>query len=423
MNIPNASALLRSSGGIEELNLTDIRADEQVRGASNIGFSDESLNSLADSIKSIGVQEPIIVRPEPEKDRYPEKYRIICGERRFRAAKLAGIKTIPAIIRTDLTDPKQILFLQITENAQRENIDSMELAQSCQKLLDLGMIKSQIATAIGKTNDVVSYLFSMLDMPPFLLNEYKAGHLSHSPRTCYEACKLYERDPEGLEQCITQIMASKNEESELENIIDRPTIKKIKSYLDGRKTDEEVSFNESESESQAAESGVQDESYHDDDNSVTDENVSNDESGSEGDSSYSSEEYPEHEEREHSAEVSMAPAYQGDDSHTAGLGKPDFTDRDTRADHDLSDNTEYASEREDDVQTGEPEYSKPDVSETTLSAEGEHGQYKSLYVLYLFKIYLLTLERGEHENEIILLGENNEKVAAPIDALQLVNAE
>lgn len=421
MNIPNTSALLRSSGGIEELNLTDIRADEQVRGALNIGFSDESLSSLADSIKSIGIQEPIIVRPEPEKERYIEKYRIICGERRFRAAKLAGIKTIPAIIRTDLTDPKEILFLQITENAQRENIDSMELAQSCQKLLDLGMNKTQIATAIGKTNDIVSYLFTMLTMPEFLRNEYNAGHLSHSPRTCYEACKLYERDPEGLENAITQIMATKNEESELENIIDRPTIKKIKNFLDAKNGkdesfggDESNSFSESDSESD-------DDGASQNVTSSGDE-YSDEESGS-GDESYSSDEYPDHEEREHSAQVSMAPAYQADDSHSAGLGKPDYTDRDTRAERDLSDTAEYASERDEDVQTGEPEYSKPDVSETTLSAEGEHGQYKSLYVLYLSKTYLLTLERGDHENEIILLGENNEKVAAPIDALQLVNAE
>ena len=422
MNIPNTSALLRSSGGIEELNLTDIRADEQVRGASNIGFSDESLSSLADSIKSIGVQEPILVRPEPESDRYSEKYRIVCGERRFRAAKLAGIETIPAIIRTDLTDPKEILFLQITENAQRENIDAMELAQSCQKLLDLGMNKTQIATAIGKTNDIVSYLFTMLTMPEFLRNEYNAGHLSHSPRTCYDACKLYERDPEGLENAITQIMAAQNEESELENIIDRPTIKKIKNFLDAKNGNDESGGDEGNSFSEGSSESADEGTSQNVTSSSADESYSNDESGSDAES-HSSGEYPDHEEREHSAGVSMAPAYQGDESHSAGLGKPDYTDRDTGVERDLSDTTEYASGRDEDVQTGEPEYSKPEVSETTLSAEGERGQYKSLYVLYLSKIYLLTLEKGTHENEIMLLGENNEKVAAPIDALQLVNAE
>ena len=413
MNLPSTSALLGSSG-IEEIKLSDIRADEQIRTSISDGFSPDSLRSLADSIERIGVQEPIIVRPEPEKDKYQEKYRIVCGERRFRAAKMTSRQTIPAIVRNDLTDPKEIMFLQITENAQREGIDAMELAHGVEKLFEMGMNKTQIATAIGKPNDYVSYLFAMLKMPDFLKREYDNGHLSHSPRACYEYVNLYNRDPERCEQCILQLMAAKSDDDDLTGFLDRSLVKKIKSFIDEPGMAGEAQDAAPDGAGSEEEGG--------------EEAVSG--SGDDGSADYDPAEYPEHEERGRSAEVEMAPAQQGDGSHTAGIGNPDFTDRDTRGGGDLSDGIESAEEREDDVQTGEPELtawddeaSGADEEEGSGSGEGEkypERRISKFYVTWNGVEYRLSDMWGDAEGEVILIDEYSGRgVSAPFDEVTL----
>jgi ParB/RepB/Spo0J family partition protein len=122
----------------------------QIHAASNYRktFNDKSLKELAASIKENGVLEPIIVRPNSD------GFQIVAGERRFRASKLAGIVTIPAVIR-DVND-EDILKLQIIENVQREGVQFMEEAYAIKKLRDdCTLDVAEIAKVVGKSDAYV----------------------------------------------------------------------------------------------------------------------------------------------------------------------------------------------------------------------------------------------------------------------------
>lgn len=125
-------------------------------------FDDEALQQLADSIREHGVIQPIVVRPLDHADDAP--YQIIAGERRWRAAGLAGLQNIPAVIRTDLIG-KDIAVLQILENLQRQDLSLAETCAGVAKLVDaLGNAKT--AEQLGKSEAWVSKHASIEKLPP-----------------------------------------------------------------------------------------------------------------------------------------------------------------------------------------------------------------------------------------------------------------
>ena len=107
-------------------------------------FSEEALNELAASIKEQGVLQPIVVRPKGK-----NKYEIVCGERRFRASEIAGLKEIPAIVRK-LSDD-QAMDIAITENLQRKDVDPLEAAAAFKILAGKGQTIDDLATRFGKS--------------------------------------------------------------------------------------------------------------------------------------------------------------------------------------------------------------------------------------------------------------------------------
>ena len=116
-------------------------------------FSVEALNALADSIREHGVLQPIVVVREGE------KYKIVAGERRYRASKLAGLLKIPAIIRT--LDAQNRLELSIIENAQREDLNAIEMATAYAKLKNqFNLSPAEIAKRVGKSESSVILLRS-----------------------------------------------------------------------------------------------------------------------------------------------------------------------------------------------------------------------------------------------------------------------
>ena len=124
-------------------------------------FSDEALNELANSIKKVGILNPIIVKS------VNDRYRIISGERRYRACKLAGIKEIPAIIK-DKIDEKTSFEISLIENLQREDLNPIEEAESFQKLIDdFGYTHKQIAELIGKDRTYVTNALRLLKLCDF----------------------------------------------------------------------------------------------------------------------------------------------------------------------------------------------------------------------------------------------------------------
>jgi ParB family chromosome partitioning protein len=131
----------------------------QIHGGSNYRktFNDKSLKELAQSIKENGVLEPIIVRPNSN------GFQIVAGERRYRASKLAGKVTIPAVVRE--VDDADILKLQIIENVQREGVQFMEEAYAIKKLRDDCTLDiKEIANTVGKSEAYVYYMLRLTAM-------------------------------------------------------------------------------------------------------------------------------------------------------------------------------------------------------------------------------------------------------------------
>jgi ParB family chromosome partitioning protein len=124
----------------------------------------ESLSELADSIKSQGLVQPILVRPLPRPSgEGSQRYEIIAGERRWRAAQMAGLKEIPAVIR-DVPDEAAVAMALI-ENIQREDLNPLEEARALQRLVDeFGLTHQSAAEAVGRSRAAVSNLLRLMDL-------------------------------------------------------------------------------------------------------------------------------------------------------------------------------------------------------------------------------------------------------------------
>jgi ParB family chromosome partitioning protein len=125
----------------------------------------ETLAELADSIKAQGVVQPIVVRPlAPAGSPASQRYEIIAGERRWRAAQLAGLSEIPAVIR-NIPDEAAIAVALI-ENIQRENLNPLEEARALARLIsEFGLTHQQAADAVGRSRVTVSNLLRLLELP------------------------------------------------------------------------------------------------------------------------------------------------------------------------------------------------------------------------------------------------------------------
>lgn len=124
-------------------------------------FDDESLEELKESIMEFGLLQPITVR------KINGGYELIAGERRFRAAELAGMETIPAIIIQ--SDAKKSAILSLLENLQREDLTFFEIAQSYEKLIrEQGMTQSEVAQKIGKSQSSVANKLRLLRLSPII---------------------------------------------------------------------------------------------------------------------------------------------------------------------------------------------------------------------------------------------------------------
>ena len=132
----------------------------------------ESLLALAESIKSRGILQPIVVRALPG-----GSYELIAGERRLRASKLAGLERIPAIVRR--AEDSERLELALMENVAREDLNPVEEARACATLVeDLGVTKEELGRRMGKSRVAISNLVRLLDLPDEALALIEAGELS-----------------------------------------------------------------------------------------------------------------------------------------------------------------------------------------------------------------------------------------------------
>ena len=136
-------------------------------------FDGEKLDELAQSIKENGVIQPIIVRQSPVIG-----YEILAGERRYRASLLAGLKSIPAVVK-QLSD-QEMMIQSIIENLQRENLNPIEEARAYESLVEKGFTHAEIADKMGKSRPYISNSIRLLSLPDAILSEVENGKLSQA---------------------------------------------------------------------------------------------------------------------------------------------------------------------------------------------------------------------------------------------------
>ncbi len=197
---------------IEELPISDIRPNPyQPRRT----FDEEALNELAESIKNYGVFQPIIVK------KGIKGYDLVAGERRLKATKIAGLETIPAIVK-DFSDA-EMREIALLENLQRENLTSIELAWAYQGIIDsLHISQEELAAKIGKSRSHVTNTLGLLRLPNdvqdmVLHNQLTMGHA--------RALSKFE-DTKQIEEYATKVVNDKLSVREIESISQQPEVAK-----------------------------------------------------------------------------------------------------------------------------------------------------------------------------------------------------
>lgn len=156
-------------GSAVELNINEL---EPNRGQPRKEFSEEAMRELADSIAQHGVLQPLLVRPL-----LSGGYQIVAGERRWRASRMAGLATVPALIR-ELTD-SEVMQIALIENLQREDLKPLEEAQGYQALMEeFGFTQDEISKSVGKSRPAVTNALRLLNLPEAVRGMLARGDLS-----------------------------------------------------------------------------------------------------------------------------------------------------------------------------------------------------------------------------------------------------
>ncbi|MGA9174140.1 MAG: ParB/RepB/Spo0J family partition protein [Thermoactinomyces sp.] len=187
---------------VHEAEITDLRPNPyQPRKH----FDDELLKELTESIKQHGVVQPLIVRKSIR------GFEIVAGERRFRAAKLAGLTKVPIVVR-DFTDD-QMMEIALVENLQREDLNPMEVAHAYQKLMKhLSITQEELAERVGKSRPHVANFLRLLQLPPQIQDDVSRGTLSMG----HARALLGVKDPELLMKLAEKVKKEKPSVRQLE---------------------------------------------------------------------------------------------------------------------------------------------------------------------------------------------------------------
>lgn len=163
------TAVSSDDNGISTVRLSEIEPNlSQPRKE----FDEEALNELADSISAHGVLQPLLVRPTKN-----GMYQIVAGERRWRAARIAGLSEVPALIR-ELSD-EETDKVALIENLQREDLNAVETAEGYRRLMDkYGMTQEELSEAVGKSRPSVANTLRILNLPSEVLPLVSSGKLS-----------------------------------------------------------------------------------------------------------------------------------------------------------------------------------------------------------------------------------------------------
>ena len=158
--------------GLTEVKLRDV---EPNRAQPRKFFDEEKINELAESIKENGLVQPIIV------SKNGSRYKIIAGERRWRAARVAGLSTVPVVIREDTLDDGKILELALIENIQRQDLNAIEEASAIKSLMsEYKMTQEMVAQKIGKSRPAIANTLRLLNLDKRVQDMLIEGRISET---------------------------------------------------------------------------------------------------------------------------------------------------------------------------------------------------------------------------------------------------
>lgn len=187
-------------------------------------FKDEGMEELTGSIKEYGVLQPIILKDEKE------RYTIIAGERRYRAAQLAGLEKIPAIIKT--METKEAALIALVENVQREDLNFLEEARAYKKLMDdFNLTQGEIAEKVNKRQSTISNKIRVLSLPEDIQEQLVDNRLTE--RHARALLKL--KDDEDRKQVMERIVANGLNVKQTEKLIEDVLTKKEEALRKRRK--------------------------------------------------------------------------------------------------------------------------------------------------------------------------------------------
>lgn len=179
-------------------------------------FDDEKIEELATSIKENGLIQPIIVR------KYNRNYQIIAGERRFRACKLAGLKTIPCVIKD--IDDKQVDTYAIIENIQRENLSPIEEASAYKTLIDTyNMNQTELANKVGKKQSTIANKLRLLKLSDDVKYALKAKQITER-----HARAMLSLDEQKQQEVLKEVLKKSLNVKQTETLINKPVKAKEK---------------------------------------------------------------------------------------------------------------------------------------------------------------------------------------------------
>jgi ParB family chromosome partitioning protein len=157
------------TGGLDELLVASIKPN---RFQPRDHFDEEALGLLADSIREVGVLQPVLVRPIGDGE-----YELIAGERRWRAAHRIGLQTIPALVRE--SDDAAALEQALVENLHRDSLNPLEEAAAYQQLIeDFGLTHDEVAARVGRSRATITNTLRLLQLPPAIQKSLQEGKLS-----------------------------------------------------------------------------------------------------------------------------------------------------------------------------------------------------------------------------------------------------
>ncbi len=172
-------------------------------------FDEDALNSLAESIKTHGLIQPILVKPL-----FGGGYQIVAGERRYRACQIAGLTEVPVTIR-ELTD-QETMELALIENLQREDLNPIEEAQGYKALMDEhGLTQEEVAEAVGKSRPAVANTLRLINLPDKVSDMVKNGKISAG----HARALLAVEDKKVMESLAEEIAASDLSVRQVEKLV------------------------------------------------------------------------------------------------------------------------------------------------------------------------------------------------------------